>query len=243
MLLLLIVPAALAYLAFKIMREMNEDTRQLLESLADAVDLRDSYTGGHSRRVTEYTGDILSRLGMKGPEVALILAAARAHDIGKIGMPDAILHKPDRLTDEELEIMELHPVHGANLLRRYGDFARGVDIVLHHHERMDGLGYPSHLRGTEIPFGARVIAVADSFDAMTSDRPYRRGMPVAKAMEILSGGRGTQWDSAIVDAMLEAIGAVAQVPSVEPTRATTVVASAAAEPALSYELALAAAPR
>jgi HD-GYP domain-containing protein (c-di-GMP phosphodiesterase class II) len=230
MLVLLIVPGALVYIAFKIMREMHENTRQLLESLADAVDLRDAYTGGHSRRVTKYTADILGRMEMNGPEVALILAAARVHDIGKIGIPDAILHKAVRLTAEERAVMELHPVHGANLLRRYGDFARGVDIVLHHHEHMDGQGYPNHLRGTEIPFGARVIAVADSFDAMTSDRPYRPGMNVEKAVEILRAGRGTQWDPNIVDALLGGIGEVMQLPSPDAIHTPSAVTRRPAEP-------------
>src|SRR6202030_1243746 len=101
--------------------------------------------------------------------------------------------------------MEAHPVHGANLLKRYPDFARGTAIVRHHHERWDGGGYPDRLSGLNIPFGARVIAVADSFDAMTSDRPYRSGMRVQRATEILLEGRGTQWEATIVDAMLQAV--------------------------------------
>jgi HD-GYP domain-containing protein (c-di-GMP phosphodiesterase class II) len=206
-LLLLVVPCALVYSAFRTLKEMHENTRHLLEAMADAVDLRDAYTGGHSRRVTEYSAAILRELGLKGPEVTLILAAARVHDIGKIGVPDAVLHKAERLTDEERAVMELHPVDGANLLKRYTDFRRGVETVLHHHERWDGAGYPSRLTGMNIPFGARVIAVADSFDAMTSDRPYRRGMAKEQAAAILHTGRGTQWDAAIVDAFLRAIPA------------------------------------
>lgn len=101
--------------------------------------------------------------------------------------------------------METHPDRGAGLLARYPDFAPGVDIVRYHHERWDGAGYPHGLKGQEIPFGARVIAVADSFDAMTSDRPYRPGMPVSRAVEILRAGRGQQWDPAIVDAFLRSI--------------------------------------
>src|SRR5262249_17883824 len=124
---------------------------------------------------------------------------------GKIGIPDAVLHKNGPLTDEERTLMELHPVHGATLLRRHSDFARGVEIVLHHHERWDGAGYPHRLRGMDIPFGARVVAVADSFDAMTSARPYRRGMSSRQAAEILQAGRGKQWDPAIVDALLRAL--------------------------------------
>jgi len=205
--LLLVVPGALVYMAFKVMKEMQEGTRQLLENMADAVDLRDPYTGGHSRRVTEYSMVILKELGFNGPEVDLIRVAARVHDIGKIGIPDVILHKPGPLTDDERAVMEQHPVHGETLLKRYGDFARGVQIVRHHHESWDGTGYPDRLKGTDIPFGARVIAVADSFDAMTSDRPYRRGMPMRKAAGILREGRGQQWDAALVDAFLRGIAA------------------------------------
>jgi HD-GYP domain-containing protein (c-di-GMP phosphodiesterase class II) len=199
---LLVVPCALVYMACKSMAEMHDSTRQLLESMADAVDLRDPYTGGHSRRVTAYSAAILGEVGLHGPEVDLIVAAARVHDIGKIGVPDAILHKPDKLTPEERAVIEEHPVTGATLLTRYQDFTRGVALVRHHHESWDGTGYPDRLKGSEIPFGARVIAVADSFDAMTSDRPYRAGMPVAKAAAILRAGRGQQWNAALVDALL-----------------------------------------
>jgi HD-GYP domain-containing protein (c-di-GMP phosphodiesterase class II) len=202
---LLVVPSAIIYLAFKAIKELGDSTRQLLESMADAVDLRDPYTGGHSRRVAEYCANILRQLDLRGPEVDLILAAARVHDIGKIGIPDQILNKPDRLTDEERAIMETHAARGAELLVRYPDFARGAEIVRHHHESLDGSGYPSKLAGYAIPFGARVIAVADSYDAMTSDRPYRRGMQPAKAAQILHEGCGKQWDPAIVEAFLRSI--------------------------------------
>jgi HD domain len=127
------------------------------------------------------------------------------HDIGKIGIPDAILYKPGRLDELERKIMEDHPIRGADLLKRHGDFARGVDIVRHHHESWDGNGYPDRLKGTAIPFGARVIAVADSFDAMTSDRPYRRGMPPPTAATILRTGRGQQWETSVVDALLKGL--------------------------------------
>jgi len=204
-LILLLIPCALVYKSFKVLREMQDGTRQLLENMADAVDLRDAYTGGHSRRVTAYTGMILREMNLSGPEVTLILAAARVHDIGKIGVPDAVLNKPGRLDDDERALMEAHPEKGAALLRRHADFKRGLEIVLHHHERWDGEGYPAGLKATAIPFGTRVIAVADSYDAMTSDRPYRRGMPAAKAAAILREGRGAQWDEALVDAFLHGI--------------------------------------
>jgi len=182
--------------------EVQDQTRSLLENLADTVDLRDPYTGGHSRRVTAYTAQALAALDVRGPEAALIVAAARVHDLGKIATPDAVLCKPGPLDDAEHAAMRAHAARGAAFLDRYPDFRRGAAIVRHHHERLDGLGYPDGLRGDAIPFGARVIAVADSFDAMTSDRPYRAGMPPAVAAQRLAAGRGTQWDPAVVDAFL-----------------------------------------
>ncbi len=201
-LILLAVPFGLAYRMFKDIKEVRHSTRQLLERLADAVDLRDPYTGGHSRRVTAYCEAILREMKLAGPDVDLIISAARVHDIGKIGIPDVVLNKPDKLTAEEWAIMTTHSARGAELLARYPDFARGVEIVRHHHERWDGKGYPDGLAGPAIPFGARVIAVADSFDAMTSDRPYRKGMPVEKALHILRSDNGQQWDIRVVDAFL-----------------------------------------
>jgi len=202
---LLVVPTILIYMALKSVKEVQSNTRQMLESLADTVDLRDPYTGGHSQRVAALTASIVRAIGMTGPEAELIVAAARVHDIGKIGVPDYILNKPDRLTPEEEAIMQTHPDLGADLLKRYHDFARGVEIIRHHHERWDGKGYPQKLRSTSIPFGARVIAVADSYDAMTSDRPYRKAMSVTTATSILREGRGKQWDARVVDAFLRSI--------------------------------------
>jgi HD-GYP domain-containing protein (c-di-GMP phosphodiesterase class II) len=205
-LVLWIFPLYIVYKTFKHSKEMHEGTSILLESLADAVDLRDPYTGGHSRRVTEYSMQILRSMEMVGPEVELIRSAARVHDIGKIGIPDQILNKAGRLTPEEKQIMDSHPVRGAELLLRHRDFVRGIAIVRHHHERWDGSGYPDGLRGLDIPFGARIVSVADSFDAMTSDRPYRAGITPGQAARILYEGRGEQWDPAIVDAFLRALG-------------------------------------
>ena len=202
---LLVLPTALVYYACKSVKEMHTSTRRLLENMADAVDLRDPYTGGHSRRVTEYTEGILSALNLNGAEVELIVTAARVHDIGKIGIPDGVLNKPGKLDGEERALMETHAERGAELLRRHNDFARGMEIVRHHHEAWDGSGYPHRLAGSAIPFGSRVIAVADSYDAMTSDRPYRAGMSPQKAAAILREGRGTQWEPVIVDALLRAL--------------------------------------
>jgi HD-GYP domain-containing protein (c-di-GMP phosphodiesterase class II) len=211
---LLLLPAVLLRRLLKRGLEVQEQTRTLLEHMADAVDLRDAYTGGHSRRVTEYTAAILQAMSVRGPEAELITAAARVHDIGKIAIPDRILNKPDRLSDDERAVMESHPRQGADFLARYPDFRRGIDIVLYHHERVDGKGYPAGLLGNDIPFGARVIAVADSYDAMTSDRPYRKGMLVSGATRILIEGRGSQWEAAIVDAFVEQVIPTLETPPV-----------------------------
>lgn len=203
---LLVIPLVLVYRVFLRHYHLQDGTRILLENMADLVDLRDPYTGGHSRRVAELTAKVLAQLGVEGEDANLIVMAARVHDIGKVGVPDAILNKPARLTDEERLQMEQHPVLGANLLLRYPDFARGVMIIRHHHERIDGGGYPDGLAGTVIPFGSLVIAVADTWDALTSDRPYRKGMSPERAAQILYDGRGTQWRADLVDAMLVALG-------------------------------------
>lgn len=201
-LVLLIIPIAITYVAFKNLKETRFETFQILEDMADTVDLRDVYTGGHSKRVVELVHQLLVQLNIQGPEATLIKNAARLHDIGKIGIPDVILMKPEKLTPEEMEIMRSHSQKGASLITKYRDFSRGAQMILHHHERWDGQGYPARLKEYEIPFGARVIAVADSFDAMTSDRPYRRKLTERQALDIFRNDQGQQWDPHIVAAFL-----------------------------------------
>lgn len=202
-LVLVALPSLLVYLAYR--KEVDPDTLQLLESMADAVDLRDPYTKGHSHRVAELTRGLLAQLGRNGQEAALILTAARIHDIGKLGLPDTVLLKEGALSPAEQTLLESYPERGADLLRKYPDFARGVEMIQHHHERWDGRGYPHRLATVAIPFGARIIAVTDAFDAMTSDRPYRRALSPDRAAQILQDGRGRQWDPQIVDAFLVSI--------------------------------------
>jgi putative nucleotidyltransferase with HDIG domain len=173
--------------------------------MADEVDLRDPYTGGHSRRVQELCAKILNRLQIYGPEADVILTSACLHDIGKIGISDTILNKPGRYSPEERQVMQTHARKGAELLGKYTDFSQGVKNILHHHEHWDGQGYPEGLRGFDIPFGARVIAVADSYDAMTSNRPYRPAMTEETARQILRRGAGSQWDPKIVEVLLSSL--------------------------------------
>jgi HD-GYP domain-containing protein (c-di-GMP phosphodiesterase class II) len=200
---LLVIPLVITYFAFKNIKELQQETLQMLNDMADTVDLRDIYTGGHSKRVADLVRETLDQLKVGGPEATLIEVSARLHDIGKIGIPETILLKPGKLSAEEMAVMQSHPQRGADLISKYKDFSRGASIILHHHERWDGEGYPGRLKGYEIPFGARVIAVADSFDAMTSDRPYRKALSVQQAIQTLLEGRGTQWEPVIVNAFVD----------------------------------------
>jgi HD-GYP domain-containing protein (c-di-GMP phosphodiesterase class II) len=213
---LLFLPVTLVHRIAKRAKEMHESTRIFLEHMADQVDSKDAFTHEHSKRVTEWTQAMLRELNVVGPEAQLIVTAARVHDIGKLFLPDDILHKHDKLTAEEWAAMEKHPIIGADMLAKYPAFARGAAIVRGHHERIDGKGYPDRISGTNIPFGARVIAIADSFDAMTSDRPYRQGMTAQRAAAILSAGKGTQWDPELVDAFLRVIADQIELRTVEP---------------------------
>jgi len=173
---------------------------QTLVALTHALDARDKETEGHSRRVVEYTRLVAVRLGVQGEELKMLCHGALLHDIGKIGVPDAILHKPDKLTDEEWEIMRRHPQIGNAMVEEVEYLNEARRIILHHHERWDGGGYPHGLKGTQIVLGARAFAVSDTFDAITQDRPYRRARSFDAAREEIRRHRGTQFDPDAVDA-------------------------------------------
>jgi response regulator RpfG family c-di-GMP phosphodiesterase len=175
---------------------------ETLYALAGALDLRDNETAGHSDRVMAYAVGIAMAMGCSKEQLSTIARAALLHDIGKIGIPDAILMKPSPLTEEERSVMETHVREGYNLLNCIGFLLGAAEIVLTHHERFDGKGYPQGLFGGEIPFGARVFAVADTLDAMTSDRPYRRALTVAVAREEIINQSGKQFDPEVVSAFL-----------------------------------------
>ena len=192
-------------------REKTND--QLIESyfatLAAALDARDPYTAGHSTRVAHYAVMIGREIGLGEGEISLLRKSALLHDIGKIGIRDDVLLKDGNLTDEEFELIKQHPVIGESILQKIQpNFTMQPLLpgVRSHHERFDGKGYPDGLTGEQIPLFGRVLAVADAYDAMTSDRPYRAGMTQDRALSILQSGKGTQWDPQFVDAFMHSFG-------------------------------------
>jgi HD-GYP domain-containing protein (c-di-GMP phosphodiesterase class II) len=182
-----------------------QQTLAMANTLISLIDLRDRYTGGHSFRVANYSRQIAMHLRLAHDEIEEIVLAASLHDIGKIGVPDRVLLKEGRLTDDEFGWIRMHPEWGWTALRNVDDFRRASLVVLHHHERFDGGGYPGNLRNTEIPLGSRIIAVADSYDALTSDRPYRKSRTPAEAVNEIVRCAGTQFDVQVVNAFCESM--------------------------------------
>lgn len=171
-------------------------------AFSQLLDLKDLNTGVHSTRLAEWGVRIGRELGLPDDSLRDLEVAAVLHDIGKIGVPDAILNKPGRLTEEERAEMQKHSEYGWRVLHLIPRFARASLVVLHHHEAVDGSGYPAGLRGDEIPVEARIVAIIDAFDAMISPRPYRRGLPVSTAVAELTRGAGTQFDPLLTAAFL-----------------------------------------
>lgn len=175
----------------------------IVRTLINTIDAKDHYTSGHSDRVATYSRRIAQALKFSARESEEIYLAGLLHDIGKVGIPDHVLQKQSALTPEEFELLKQHPVIGYNLLRHLHQIDYVLPGVRHHHEAIDGSGYPDGLVGENIPIQARIIAVADAYDAMTSDRPYRSGMPHEQACEILSRNVGPQWDPNILAVFLK----------------------------------------
>lgn len=172
---------------------------EMVTSLAGAIDAKDTYTKGHSSSVSRYSEALANALNLPEEDVQRIKLGALLHDVGKIGIPENVLRKPTHLSDEEWEIMKQHPVIGAEKVLMPNEALRDlIPIVKYHHERWDGKGYPENLAGTDIPFEARIVSIADAYHALISDRPYRKGMSVQKACEILKMGAGIQWDADLV---------------------------------------------
>jgi len=174
-----------------------------LEALGDALDLKDAETEGHSKRVTAFTIAMARAMGLSQDKIRVIARGAFLHDIGKMAIPDAILRKPGALTPEEIEIMREHCWHGYQILRKIPFLAEAADIVYAHQERYDGSGYPRSLKGDEIPLGARIFALADTMDAIMSDRPYRPAQPFSAARDEIVRWAGRQFDPEIVKVFLQ----------------------------------------
>jgi HD-GYP domain-containing protein (c-di-GMP phosphodiesterase class II) len=183
-------------------QELKEAFYGTAHALAETIEKRDPYTGGHTQRVMEYSLAIGKRMGLSAEETEDLKLAAILHDIGKIGIRDNILLKNGRLDKDEVQTMNLHAEYGSEILRHVKQLSRVVPGVRAHHERYDGNGYPDGLKGADIPVIARIIAVADTFDAMTTDRPYRKALSVSDAVGELRKYSGTQFDGEIVEAFV-----------------------------------------
>jgi HD-GYP domain-containing protein (c-di-GMP phosphodiesterase class II) len=198
-----ISPAAPESLRIK---QLEEQTSALRNSVICAfnqlLDLKDLNTGVHSTRLAEWGMRVGLELGLEEAELQNLEVAALLHDIGKVGIPDAILRKPGRLDPEEYALMKKHPEYGWAVLRMLPGFERAALDILHHHESVDGKGYPAGLKSTEIPIVSRIVCVIDAFDAMVSSRPYRKGLPYQEAVRRLNEASGTQFDPLVVQSFL-----------------------------------------
>jgi putative nucleotidyltransferase with HDIG domain len=183
--------------------ELNNSYKNTIMALSNSIDARDPYTAGHSKRVADISLEIGKYLGLGKDKLDNLEIAALLHDIGKIGVPDEILHKSGKLNEYEYSKIKEHPAIGVNILKTIEFLKYTIPIILHHHERFNGGGYPLGITGYEIPLEARIITVADSYDAMVSDRPYRKGLPEDLAINELIKNTGIQFDELVVQAFLE----------------------------------------
>ncbi|XVV37107.1 HD-GYP domain-containing protein [Streptomyces sp. CA-100214] len=212
--LLVLLPMCVAWWAFAQYHRERAAHQATIRALVQAVDIKDGYTRGHSERVGRATMMIARELGMDDERVETLRFAGILHDVGKLGVPTRLLRKEGALTPEERRVIELHPEYGHEMVRGIRFLGEARAAVLHHHERLDGSGYPYGLVGDRIPESARVVAVADAFDAMTSTRSYRRARPVAAAVQELQRCAGKQFDPRMVGALVRALGRHGWHPSV-----------------------------
>ncbi len=195
--------AAIAIQNSELYSSLKQSYLDSIKTLVSAIEAKDPYTSGHSERVRKYALKIARKLKLSPKEIEELDYAGYLHDIGKIGISDSVLTKPTQLTKEEYEIVKEHPQIGHNILRHAHHLAGACEIIKYEHERYDGNGYPNGLRKNEIPIGARIIAVADAYDAMTMDRPYRKALSKKEAIKRLKEGSGTQFDPKVVQAFLK----------------------------------------
>jgi HD-GYP domain-containing protein (c-di-GMP phosphodiesterase class II) len=196
------IPLTTIYYTLRNTVTLETQTTDALFNLADILDARDPYTHGHSLRVGQYAEKLALAMDLPGDDATLIFLSGRLHDIGKCAIKNEVLLKAGKLTDEEREHMCIHPEVGGSMLASFSLFRECARFVRGHHERWDGRGYPDGLQGEAIPLGARIIAVADAFDAMTTTRPYRHALPIAEAYRRLQEGSGTQWDARVMTVFL-----------------------------------------
>lgn len=199
---LFFVPLLLARFIFKSYMEMRENYANTLEALASALDAKDPYTRGHSDRVATYAVELARQFKLPEDQVEAIQHTAILHDIGKIGVSDELLNRIGRLSNDEFDLIKLHPVIGANILKDFAYLGAFTAFVRSHHEKYDGSGYPDMLKAEEIPLGARIITLADSFDAMTSDRSYRNKMSLEEALEEVKRCSGTHFDPRLAEVFI-----------------------------------------
>ena len=202
---LFFLPFMLARYVFTTYKELQQNYLQTVESLASAIEAKDSYTSGHSRRVEKYSSLIAQEMKLPSRRCDTLRYAALLHDIGKIGIPESILNKPGRLTPEEWKQVRQHPEKGAHIVEEIEFLSDAVEIIRSHHEWYNGEGYPDGKNAESLPLEAMILCVADSFDAMTSERPYRRTLTFVEAMRELHDKAGTQFSPAVVDAFEKAL--------------------------------------
>src|SRR3989449_155081 len=189
----------------RLFKDLQETYLATVRVLVSTIEAKDPYTHGHTERVAQYSVGIAKAMDFTQDEVQTIQLGAFLHDIGKLHTSDQILHKPGALTDEEWRLVKAHPVRGAQMLQGVKFLEKATDLVRHHHERVDGKGYPDGLRGDEITIGAKIVNVADAFDAMTTERPYRLGLSVDQAVAQLEEKAGTQFAKEVVEVMVAAL--------------------------------------
>jgi HD-GYP domain-containing protein (c-di-GMP phosphodiesterase class II) len=221
--LILVLPIGVAQYTLRSAMNARRSIRTAIEALAAEIDQREAYTAEHSDRCALYARKICHGLRLSAQEAELIVGVARIHDLGKMNIWPEMLNKPGPLDDAERLEMNRHPAYGAEILAGFVDYRHARDIIMHHHERYDGKGYPAGLSGEHIPLGSRIVAVVDAFDAMTSNRPYRGALSFERAVAELESNAGVQFDPAVVSAFVAAVRPedVPQLASIRPLAHTT----------------------
>lgn len=183
-------------------KQIENMSVEMVQALAQAIDEKDEYTKGHSVRVAQYSVAIGKEIGLSEEKIKFLNIAALLHDIGKIGVPDIVLQKPSKLSDEEFKIIQQHTLNGGKILHNVTSLPYAEEVALHHHERFDGTGYPDQMKGSDIPYFARIVSIADAYDAMSTKRVYRDKLDTAEIRKRLLDNRGTQFDPQLLDIFL-----------------------------------------